>query len=979
VGLQAEVPVAIKQNSSYPHNGQTKIFHHHTPTEATTVGKETLPAGYVFLPVERLGDVDDPVREAKQQAATLWEYGGSLLIFGGKWRIFREEWYDPTFDLNRRVDIVSFFSTGLAGSHGYPRADHLHQVWPMITLIVIFSAIIILILALTFSGSLSLVVSTNMKPVANLGKDKLLSCYLNTGSQQAAVRQVSVTWEKKGLNGLVYKYENGAPKLEDQNSQFNGRTQLFPEAVSSGNASLLLRAVRSSDRGEYTCSISSSAGGGKVNIDLRTAAFSAPTFTLSDNVLAAEAGRWFPKPNVMWSTWDGDVLQGSTNFTQSSAETFSVVSTLQPVNVSGSYTCQIENELVAATSKATVSDGGSQSPGLQFGSPGESLEPLLVRLRPPIGLRAEVSCPGGKFECFFPPKSRNMSEQEETLSPDPEGNGVLLNPRAVCQLCRRLFRDPKILPCLHTFCSDCIGQLEPFSRSDPDQEEDRDRDRDRGAVTVLCPDCDSEVELPPSGPGGLSTDHLALDEVFLETLVSDGPLGCDLCGEGAAESRCEVCCVNLCAFCGQAHRRQKRTASHSLRCLEELKSRGRLCRPVLCSLHPGQELRLFCPPCDLPVCLECAATLHRDHRCCPTRDVIDRHGDRIRELVAVRLRPRLEHLKASLQKVEVSQEALQTRVDAVASEVRAFARGYASAVEAHCLSLLHRLEELRVQRRNQLHLQRAQLQQALLDVRGGVEFAERLLSCGSDAEILSAKGVTMRRLTSLAESAYNPHPATVAPDDGSSISFLSGESAGEVDGYPMVGVINSRTVELSKCTIEGEGLLRAVEGQQARFTLTCRDSAGEQVARGGEHVLVSIVHKEKKKCTVETTVVDNEDGSYSVSYTPGEPGVYSVWVCIKAQHIKGSPFTLNVKRKFRRHSGKFHCCSFCSSGGAKEARCGCPGTMPGGFKGCGHSHKGHPGKPHWSCCGSTVEQSECLLHSVLAAISPRGHLKTVEL
>ncbi|XP_051259576.1 tripartite motif-containing protein 45 [Dicentrarchus labrax] len=578
---------------------------------------------------------------------------------------------------------------------------------------------------------------------------------------------------------------------------------------------------------------------------------------------------------------------------------------------------------------------------------------------------------------------------EPALSSEQELNGTFVNPRAVCNVCKRLYRDPKILPCLHTFCSDCIGQLEPFSvssrcRRDAPEEDSRrggavPEERPAVTVTVLCPDCDSEVDIPPSGPGGLSTDHLALDEVFLETLVTDGPMGCDLCGEGVAESRCEVCCVNLCEFCCQAHRRQKRTASHSIQCLKELKSRGRLCRPVLCSLHPGQELRLFCQPCDLPVCLECAATLHRDHRCCPTGDVIDRHGDRIRELVTVRLRPRLERLKESLQKVEVSQEALQARVDAAANEVRVFARGYASAVEAHCLSLLHRLEELRVQRRNQLHLQRAQLQQALSDVGGSVEFAERLLSCGSDAEILSAKGVTLRRLTSLAENSYDPHPATVAPDDGSSINFLPREPAGEVEGYPVVGVINSKTLDLSKCTIKGEGLHRGREGQQGNFTLVCRDSAGEQMARGGEHVLVSIVHKEKKSCTVETAVVDNSDGSYSVSYTPKEPGAFSVWVCVKAQHVKGSPFILNVQRKLRHHSGTFHCCSFCSSGGAKEARCGCPGTMPGGFKGCGHSHKGHPGKPHWSCCGSTVEQSECLPQSVLAAVSPRGHLRTVEL
>ncbi|XP_075886986.1 E3 ubiquitin-protein ligase TRIM45 [Nelusetta ayraudi] len=578
-------------------------------------------------------------------------------------------------------------------------------------------------------------------------------------------------------------------------------------------------------------------------------------------------------------------------------------------------------------------------------------------------------------------ESEERVERSATKS-DTNPNGASGNRRAVCNVCKRLYREPKILPCLHTFCSDCIGQLEPFSVSPSHIGRRAARapsGEDRPSVTVLCPDCDSEVDLPPSGSEGLSTDHLALDEVYRESLVSDGPLGCDLCGEGAAESRCELCCVNLCEFCCQAHRRQKRTASHSVQLLEELKSRGGLSRPVLCSFHPGQELRLFCQPCDLPVCLECAATLHRDHRCCPTQDVIDRHGDRIRELISLHLGPRLEQLTDSLEKVEESQEALQARVNATAIEVRAFARGYANAVEAHCLSLLHRLEELHVQSRNQLHLQRAQLQQALSDIQGSVGFAERLLTCGSDVEILSAKGVTLRRLTSLAEGSGGADPAAVTPDDGSGISFLPRESAGEVEGFPLVGVINSRTVDLSKCTIEGEGLQRSSEGQPAHFTVVCRDSAGDQLTRGGEHVVVSVAHREKKDCTVKTTVVDSSDGSYRVSYTPVEPGLYSVWVCVKARHVKGSPFTLDVKRKLRLHSGTFHCCSFCSSGGAKEARCGCPGTMPGGFKGCGHGHKGHPGRPHWSCCGNTAEKSECLPQSVLAAVSPRGHLRTVEL
>ncbi|XP_060909532.1 V-set domain-containing T-cell activation inhibitor 1 [Labrus mixtus] len=228
--------------------------------------------------------------------------------------------------------------------------------YSMIILIVLFSALIILLLALAFSGESSEVTSTNTLPIANLGEDILLSCNLNIKIELAKLRQVSVTWGKTNLKGLVHHYQDGAADFVDQNSQFKGRTQVFPEALGSGNASLLLRDVRSSDAGEYTCTISSSEGGGMVNIKLRTAAFTAPKFKFSNGILVAEASRWFPKPNVTWSDEAGNILNGSTSLKQNSAGIYRVVSTLQSVNVSDTYTCRIENELMTSVSKATVTD-----------------------------------------------------------------------------------------------------------------------------------------------------------------------------------------------------------------------------------------------------------------------------------------------------------------------------------------------------------------------------------------------------------------------------------------------------------------------------------------------------------------------------------------------------------------------------------------------------------------------------------------------
>lgn len=116
----------------------------------------------------------------------------------------------------------------------------------------------------------SLVVTQNAFPVANLGQDQLLSCQM-VDTKETTFTKVSVTWEKTGMQGFVYRYLSGGPYLKDQNEEFRGRTQLFPAGLLSGNASLLLRSVRAEDEGVYTCTTDSSNGGGKVNIQLQTA------------------------------------------------------------------------------------------------------------------------------------------------------------------------------------------------------------------------------------------------------------------------------------------------------------------------------------------------------------------------------------------------------------------------------------------------------------------------------------------------------------------------------------------------------------------------------------------------------------------------------------------------------------------------------------------------------------------------------------
>ncbi|XP_066124276.1 E3 ubiquitin-protein ligase TRIM45 isoform X2 [Saccopteryx bilineata] len=531
-----------------------------------------------------------------------------------------------------------------------------------------------------------------------------------------------------------------------------------------------------------------------------------------------------------------------------------------------------------------------------------------------------------------------MSEKKPLLGfvdKVPSGTAPGNSGKTHCPSCMGLFKAPRLLPCLLTVCTTCLEQLEPFCivdtrRGDSDTSSKGSIFQElkphglQPQIGILCPVCDTQVDLPMGGVEALTIDHLAMNDVMLESLHGEGQgLVCDLCSDREVEKRCQTCKANLCHFCCQAHRRQKKTTYHTMVDLKDLKGYSQIGKAILCPTHPAEELRLFCELCDQPVCRDCVVGEHRDHPCDFTSNVIHKHGDSVRELLRG-TQPHLDALEEALQQIKETNSALQQRVEAVAADVRTFSEGYIKAIEEHRDKLLKQLEDIRVQKENSLQLQKAQLEQLLADMRTGVEFTEYLLTSGSDLEILLTKGVVVERLTKLNQVEYSAHPRV-----NNKICFSPQEKAGQCRGYEVYGAINTKEVDPAKCVLQGEDLHRAREKQTASFTLLCKDAAGEAMGRGGDNIQVAVVPKDKKDSLVRTMVQDNKDGTYCVSYIPKEPGIYTVLVCVKEQHVQGSPFTVTVRKRHRSHQGMFHCCTFCSSGGQKTARCACGGTMPG--------------------------------------------------
>jgi len=122
-----------------------------------------------------------------------------------------------------------------------------------------------------------------------------------------------------------------------------------------------------------------------------------------------------------------------------------------------------------------------------------------------------------------------------------------------CHLCNELYTDPRVLPCLHVFCTSCIMRLMSSGLNE-----------ELGGV-LECPVCHQRDALPDGG----NVSCLPLDIVMLNARdiadVRRGNVVCTGCmSHRNAVAHCVDCCAFLCPSCVSAHRLMHCFESHQV-------------------------------------------------------------------------------------------------------------------------------------------------------------------------------------------------------------------------------------------------------------------------------------------------------------------------------------------------------------------------------------------------------------------------------
>ncbi|XP_064397895.1 E3 ubiquitin-protein ligase TRIM56-like [Halichondria panicea] len=180
-----------------------------------------------------------------------------------------------------------------------------------------------------------------------------------------------------------------------------------------------------------------------------------------------------------------------------------------------------------------------------------------------------------------------------------------------CHICLEQYKIPKLLPCGHSFCLQCLVKI--------DEANTKPRARARGyrLTVICCPECRTNHNIS-NGPSSLMTDYTMVWE--LQTLAWRAGLDkrrsvCGGCPDGRG---CSCFCVDcddfLCSVCVQPHKRMKNLAKHKLIDVKDLATVKPTPEPTTCAYHPSLLVSMYCSTCSLLICTDCiASTSHSTH------------------------------------------------------------------------------------------------------------------------------------------------------------------------------------------------------------------------------------------------------------------------------------------------------------------------------------------------------------------------------
>ena len=450
-----------------------------------------------------------------------------------------------------------------------------------------------------------------------------------------------------------------------------------------------------------------------------------------------------------------------------------------------------------------------------------------------------------------------------------------LQKEAECPLCLETVNNPKTLPCLHSFCLECLDKHAGFARR-------------QLQATIKCPVCQTSFQIPEGDSfKNLPTSYHLNRLVDVLALKDSGAQAqkCGSCDENnTASSYCFVCQNFLCTACFEAHQRLKATRGHRNVVVEKLQAQDvedLIHRPIMCSqqYHENQPLEFYCEECKVLICHKCSVVSHNRHTMTDTQKAA--------QVQKMQMKDALEKVKAETVIYENEIRKQTELMDKTKNEILSAEKKMTDAVEERIRELREHERVMKAkfaeiyeaqQKHHATQLENFEL--VLTQLKSCVERGETIVQRNISAEILQTNQAIVKRCEELLKARK---PDIYKP---SHVSYMVEQKVKILDRI----VVSDTDPSLSLAEVASLKYVR--EKMETNFTIATRNSDGEQCYHEEDVIKVKILSPTGDQ--LETEIKDSKDGKYTVTYTPQCVGQHRVEIQVNGQPLTGSPWVVQV-------------------------------------------------------------------------------------
>ena len=372
-----------------------------------------------------------------------------------------------------------------------------------------------------------------------------------------------------------------------------------------------------------------------------------------------------------------------------------------------------------------------------------------------------------------------------------------------CTVCLKTLKDPRTLPCWHSFCQACLEDVVQTCRNKAPHGRE-----------FPCPNCRATFILDPGKHvADMPRNYFICNIVKVAAVLDRGTrVPCSHnCSQSYSVARCVTCEKFLCRECLTDHNKYRGHGGHSVLTMEELskpENRMKIKDKMHCNEHSGMILKVYCETCDELICRDCMDFKHakQGHSCCLVKDVAGKY----KELLASRDKTMNEVLKEGnvlLARLQHSAEKRDREVTKIKSKITKrkefLVKKVVEMLDQEEESLLRKVDKIYEGEQAKFNTQTEETTQYVENIKSSVLLLGKLVHEGTDEEIISSQKMMLNNADILLAKRKE---CLEEPKDVTNVTYTGNESITEGSLQRLrlancLGEVNKRNDEKGKIFI----------------------------------------------------------------------------------------------------------------------------------------------------------------------------------